>query len=124
METILPSSNFPYVFEFFLISTTTSNISPFKTEINFNTLTNLVSVSNSTNKKVIWSFINKYDKNIQTKIKKSRYQSKIIKVDTKLKKKFIHIFRNEYFLSTSNIVNRNCWNNFDWWKRRFVKFTL
>ncbi|MDC3131617.1 lysine--tRNA ligase [Pelagibacteraceae bacterium] len=36
----------------------------FKTEINFNTLTNLVSVSNSKDKKVIWSFINKYDKNI------------------------------------------------------------
>ena len=33
----------------------------FKTDINFNTLTNLVSVSNSNDKKVIWSFINKYD---------------------------------------------------------------
>ncbi len=33
----------------------------FKTEINFNTLTNLVNVSNSTDKKIIWSFINKYD---------------------------------------------------------------
>tara|TARA_A100001015_G_scaffold56945_1_gene62590 strand:- start:8 stop:1591 length:1584 start_codon:yes stop_codon:yes gene_type:complete len=38
----------------------------FKTEINFNTLTNLVNVSNSTNKKVIWSFINKYDSNINS----------------------------------------------------------
>ena len=38
----------------------------FKTEINFNTLTNLVSVSNSTDKKVIWSFINKYDQNINS----------------------------------------------------------
>ena len=38
----------------------------FKTEINFNTLTNLVSVSNSTDKKVIWSFINKYDSNINS----------------------------------------------------------
>tara|TARA_Y100000768_G_scaffold370433_1_gene336242 strand:- start:349 stop:1932 length:1584 start_codon:yes stop_codon:yes gene_type:complete len=36
----------------------------FKTDINFNTLTNLVSVSNSNDKKVIWSFINKYDKNL------------------------------------------------------------
>ncbi len=36
----------------------------FKTEINFNTLTNLVSISNSNNKKVIWSFINKYDKDL------------------------------------------------------------
>ena len=33
----------------------------FKSEINFNTLTNLVNVSNSKDKKVIWSFINKYD---------------------------------------------------------------
>ena len=37
---------------------------PFKTEINFNTLTNLVNVSNSTDKKIIWSFINKYDENM------------------------------------------------------------
>ena len=36
----------------------------FKTDINFNTLTNLVSVSNSNDKKVIWSFINKYDQNL------------------------------------------------------------
>ena len=36
----------------------------FKSEINFNTLTNLVSVSNTSEKKVIWSFINKYDNNI------------------------------------------------------------
>ena len=36
----------------------------FKTEISFNSLTNLVSVSNSNDKKVIWSFINKYDKNL------------------------------------------------------------
>ena len=38
---------------------------PFKTEINFNTLTNLVSISNSNDKKVIWSFINKYDEQIK-----------------------------------------------------------
>ena len=36
----------------------------FKSEINFNTLTNLVNVSNSKDKKVIWSFINKYDDKI------------------------------------------------------------
>ncbi len=36
----------------------------FKTEINFNTLINLVSISNSKDKTVIWSFINKYDDNI------------------------------------------------------------
>ena len=39
----------------------------FKTEINFNTLTNLVSISNTSDKKVIWSFINKYDKNLSAK---------------------------------------------------------
>ncbi len=38
------------------------NPKDFKTEINFNTLTNLVGVSNSKDKNVIWSFINKYDK--------------------------------------------------------------
>ncbi len=40
------------------------NPKQFKTDINFNTLTNLVSVSNSKDKKVIWSFINKYDKEL------------------------------------------------------------
>ena len=39
----------------------TGNPKYFKTDINFNTLINLVSVSNSNDKKVIWSFINKYD---------------------------------------------------------------
>ena len=39
---------------------------PFKTEINFNTLTNLVSISNSNDKNVIWSFINKYDEQINS----------------------------------------------------------
>ena len=38
----------------------------FKTDINFNTLINLVSVSNSNDKKVIWSFINKYDENLNS----------------------------------------------------------
>ena len=38
----------------------------FKSEINFNTLTNLVNVSNSNDKKVIWSFINKYDDQINS----------------------------------------------------------
>ena len=51
------------------------------------------------------ALINKYDKNIQSKIKKIRYQSKIIKVDTKLKKNFINKFHNEYFSSASNIEN-------------------
>ncbi len=38
----------------------------FKTDINFNTLTNLVSVSNTKNKKIIWSFINKYDEKLNS----------------------------------------------------------
>ena len=49
--------------------------------------------------------INKSDKYIQNRVKKIKYKSKIIKVDTKLKKKFIDIFHNEYFLSASNIEN-------------------
>ena len=49
--------------------------------------------------------INKFNKYIQNRIKKIKYKSKIIKVDTKLKKKFINIFHNEYFLSASNIEN-------------------
>ena len=49
--------------------------------------------------------INKFDKYIQNRIKKIKYKSKIIKVDTKLKKKFINKFHNEYFLSASNIEN-------------------
>ena len=51
------------------------------------------------------ALINKFDKYIQNRIKKIKYKSKIIKVDTKLKKKFINIFHNEYFLSASNIEN-------------------
>ena len=49
--------------------------------------------------------INKFDKYIQNRIKKIKYKSKIIEVDTKPKKKFINIFHNEYFLSASNIEN-------------------
>ncbi len=51
------------------------------------------------------AFINKYDKNIQSKIKKIRHQSKVIKVDTKLKKNLINKFDNEYFSSGSNAEN-------------------
>ena len=51
------------------------------------------------------TFINKHDKYIQTKIKKIKYKSKIIKVNTKLKEKFIYKFQNEYFLSLSNKEN-------------------
>ena len=51
------------------------------------------------------AFINKYDKYSQIRIKKHKYKSKIIKVDTKLKKRFIYTFQNDYFSSTSNKEN-------------------
>ncbi len=51
------------------------------------------------------AFINKFDKNSQIKIRNMKYESKIFKVDTKLKKNFINKFNNEYFLSKSNIEN-------------------
>ena len=51
------------------------------------------------------TFINKHDKHIQNKIKKIRYKSKIIKVETKPKDKFIDISKNEYFSSASNKEN-------------------
>ena len=38
------------------------------TEINFNSLLNLVSVCNTTEKKIIWGFIQEYDKNIKPEI--------------------------------------------------------
>ena len=51
------------------------------------------------------AFINRYDKYSQNKILRSEYKSKIIKVNTKLKKKVIDLFHNEYFLSASNNEN-------------------
>ncbi len=51
------------------------------------------------------ALINKFDRYSQIKIKKIKYKSKIISVDTKLKKKFVNIFQNEYFFSASNIEN-------------------
>jgi UDP-N-acetylmuramoylalanine--D-glutamate ligase len=51
------------------------------------------------------TFINKQDKYINNKIKKNRYKSKIIKVNTKIKNKFIDKFENRYFLSVSNKEN-------------------
>ena len=51
------------------------------------------------------AFINKYDNYSQIRIKKYKYKSKIIKVDTKLKRKFIDIFQNDYFSSVSNKEN-------------------
>ena len=51
------------------------------------------------------AFINKNDAQITSKIKKIKYKSKIIKVDTKLKDNLIDKFKNENFLSSSNIEN-------------------
>jgi UDP-N-acetylmuramoylalanine--D-glutamate ligase len=51
------------------------------------------------------AFINKYDDHINTKIKKNNYKSKIVKVNTKLNDKFLDIFNNNYFLSSSNREN-------------------
>jgi len=39
----------------------------YKSKITFNSLINLVSICNSTDKKIIWSFINKYDSNLNKK---------------------------------------------------------
>jgi len=36
----------------------------FKTELNFNSLINLVSICNTSNRSVIWGFVKKYDKNL------------------------------------------------------------
>jgi UDP-N-acetylmuramoylalanine--D-glutamate ligase len=52
-----------------------------------------------------FALINKYDNRIMNKIKKIRYKSKIIKVNTKLKDYFLNRLNNESFLSPSNIEN-------------------
>ena len=51
------------------------------------------------------AFVNKNNNHILNNIKKSHYKSKIIKVDTKLKKNLLKTFNNEYFSSTSNVEN-------------------
>ena len=51
-----------------------------------------------------FAFINKNDNRIMSKLKKMKYQSKIILVDTTRKKSFSK-FKNENFLSGSNIEN-------------------
>ncbi len=51
------------------------------------------------------AFINKNDKLIQNKIKKNKYLSEIVKVDTKIKEKSIELFKNDYFLTASNREN-------------------
>ena len=52
-----------------------------------------------------FGLINKNDNRIMSKIKKNRYQSKIILVDTALENKFLKKLENKNFLSKSNIEN-------------------
>ena len=52
-----------------------------------------------------FGLVNKNDNRIMSQIKKIRYQSKIILVDTALENKFLKRFKNENFLSGSNIEN-------------------
>ena len=51
------------------------------------------------------AFINKNDTQIISKIKKIKYKSKLIKVNTRIKNNIINEFKNENFLSGSNIEN-------------------
>ena len=51
------------------------------------------------------SFVNKYDVNVNKYLKKNSFKSKIIKVNTRLNKKYLLNFKNNYFLSTSNKEN-------------------
>ncbi len=51
------------------------------------------------------ALINKNDAQIISKIKKIKYESKLIKVNTKIKDNIIVEFKNENFLTTSNIEN-------------------
>ncbi len=83
------------------------NISPDHLE-RHHTINNYISakfklIKNQNNNSIV--LINKYDKYIQNRIKKNKYKSKIINVDTKLKKHFIFEFCNEYLLTSSNKEN-------------------
>ena len=51
------------------------------------------------------AFINKYDVYINKKIKKDHYKGKIVKVNTRLSDKLLSDYKNNYFLSASNIEN-------------------
>jgi len=51
------------------------------------------------------ALINKNDAQIISKIKKIKYKSKLIKVNTRIKNNIINEFKNENFLSGSNIEN-------------------
>ena len=50
-------------------------------------------------------FINNNNKLIRNKIRKNKYKSKIIKVNTKLNNHYIESLKNDYFLSSSNKEN-------------------
>ena len=51
------------------------------------------------------AFINKHDVYISKKIKKNYYKSKIVKVNTRLSDKLLSVYKNNYFLSSSNREN-------------------
>ena len=51
------------------------------------------------------AFVNKYDVNTNKFLKKYNFNSKIIKVNTKLNNRYLLNFKNNYFLSTSNKEN-------------------
>ena len=51
------------------------------------------------------AFINKHNVYISKKIKKNHYKSKIVKVNTRLSDKLSNVYKNNYFLSSSNKEN-------------------
>ena len=51
------------------------------------------------------AFINKHNVYISKKIKKNHYKSKIVKVNTRLSDKLSGVYKNNYFLSSSNREN-------------------
>ena len=51
------------------------------------------------------AFINKHNVYISKKIKKNHYKSKIVKVNTRLSDKLSSVYKNNYFLSSSNKEN-------------------
>ena len=56
-------------------------------------------------KKNSTAFINKHDVYISKKIKKNYYKSKIVKVNTRLSDKLLSVYKNNYFISSSNREN-------------------
>ena len=83
------------------------NISPDHLE-RHNTIENYISAKFKlikNQKKGSVSFINKHDLNINNKVKKNNYKSKIVKVNTRPSNKLLDFFKNDYFLSSSNKEN-------------------